>query len=114
MVASSFPGTSEHIEGVTWFAVESSQNPESENPACRFFEELEEAQTYAERLGTSHTCVWLAELGSYETAKGKHQDWIYFWWTHGTDWGLVYGRGKGYPEKTPNLLRDYTACRGAA
>ena len=83
------------------FCVECSNDPgTSEAALVRYFSSLVEAQAFME-TGTARRfrCIWLSELGKYETKGGKvRTHWIYFWWSPETGWGEVFGRRTGYPE----------------
>jgi hypothetical protein len=93
----------------TPFAVECSNDPNCEEAAiCRFFEDLREAQTFAEVQAQRFRAVWLCEIGFYETRQGlERTDWIYFWWSEGTNWGECSGRRMGYPCDYQSELTSY-------
>ena len=95
----------------TPFCVEFSNDPNTQNPPCKKFETLQEAEVCFASKSGSFSCVWLAEIGEYETHFGNRRlDWMFFRWTEATDYGPVSQceRRWGYPADYLNQLHAYT------
>lgn len=93
----------------TPFSVEVGHDPAAAKAANEeFFGSHHEAAVYAEEQSKRFRCVWMSELGFYETRTGHNRkDWIYFWWSPNTDWGELHGRRTGFPAAGSSQLVSY-------
>jgi hypothetical protein len=83
------------------FYVEYSDDPDiGDEVPKEGFDKHAEALRFAKRQAEGFRCVWIREMGKYNSRRGgeKH-DWMYFWTTPDTEFGTEQVRGLGIPRE---------------
>jgi hypothetical protein len=83
----------------TLFTVEYSNNYDHEPELHRIFcETRQEANEFEDQVRARYRAVWIGASAEYLTAGGNwREDWVWIWWTEGTNWGDAPDRGYGIP-----------------